>query len=517
MKVRIYDATLTEGTRGAGVQFSARDKLRIAVRLAELGVSWVEAGWPAGRSGDLEVFRASRGLPMGSTRLVACAELRLGGRVADDPGLTASLRAGAPAVSLFTSAWRRRSRAAPVRVEAAIAAGVRRVRAAGREALVDLGDFFDAWKEQPVVAVSAVQAAARAGAEVVVLSDTRGGALPGEVEAGVVAARRSAGGAAIGVRARNDGGLALASTLAAVGKGASVVVGTVNGYGERCGAADLVGVLPSLELKLGQKVLREGQLRHLTPLAHFVAELADLPLPRGQPYAGRDAFPEAEDEDGAEAPHHVDPSAVGNRPEPAMSDTRGHPRALRVARELGLAGRGGAGARRVMKRLAEWERQGFRYEGAEASFDLLLRSVAGRRKTYFRLLGYRVLDLNRAHAEDFIEASVEVAVGGEVVHAVAEGVGPVHALDQALRRALEETYPSLAQMRFLDARSRHLSPVGGSAAAVRVLIESGDERDRWGTAGVSVNFIEACAQALSDAIEYKLLKDEVLPAKARRR
>ncbi len=516
MKVRIYDATLTEGTRAAGIHFSARDKLRIAVRLAELGVAWVEAGWLAGRPADLEVFHAARGVPMGETRLAACAELRLRGRAGDDPGLTAALRLGVPAVTLFTSVWRRRVGPSAARAGVAIAGAVRRVRAAGREALVDLGDFFDAWREQPVIAMSAVQAAARAGAEVAILSDTLGGALPNEVEAAVSAARRAAGSTAIGIRARNDAGLALATTLAAVGKGASVLVGTVNGYGERCGAADLVAILPTLELKLGRKMLREGQLKHLTPLAHFVAELADQPPPRGQPYAGRDAFPESEEEGGAEALHHVDPAAVGNRPEPAMSDVRGHPRALRVARELGLAGRGGAGARRVVKRLAEWERQGFRYEGAEASFDLLLRSLAGRRKTYFRLLGYRVLDLNRPNAEDFIEASVDVAVGGQVVHAVAEGVGPVHALDQALRRALEGAYPSLAQMRFVDSRSRHLSPVGGSAAAVRVLVESADERDRWGTAGVSVNLIEACAQALSDAIEYKLVKDEVAPAKSRR-
>jgi 2-isopropylmalate synthase len=517
VKVRIYDATLTEGTCSAGVQFSARDKLRIAVRLAELGVAWVEAGWPGRRPSDLEVFRAARGVPMGETRLAACAELRLRGRAGDAAALTAALRVGVPAVTLSISVWRRRMGPAAARAGAAIAGGVRRVRAAGREALVDLGDFFDAWREQPVLAMSAVQAAARSGAEVIILSDTLGGALPGEVEAVVAAARRAAASTAIGIRARNDAGLALASTLAAVGKGASVLVGTVNGYGERCGAADLVAVLPNLELKLGRKVLREGQLRSLTPLAHFVAELADQPPPRGQPFAGRDAFPESEDEGRAEPLHHVDPSAVGNRPEPAMSDACGNPRALRAARELGLAGRKGAGARRVVKRLAEWERQGFRYEGAEASFDLLLRSLAARRKTYFRLLGYRMLDVNRADAEDFIEASVDVLVGGEVVHAVAEGVGPVHALDQALRRALEGTYPSLVQMHFVDARSRQLTPVGGSAAAVRVLIESADERDRWGTAGVSVNTIDAWAQALSDAIEYKLVKDDVSPTKVRRR
>jgi 2-isopropylmalate synthase len=392
------------------------------------------------------------------------------------------------------------------------------VRAAGREPVVDLGDFFDALREQPVPALALVDAAARGGSEAILLSDTLGGALPGEVEAGVAAARRTAGRAAVGVRPRDDAGVAVASALAAVAKGATVVAGTVNGYGERCGAADLVALLPDLELKLGRRALAEGQLKHLTALAHFVAELADRQLPRNQPYAGRDAFPEAGGEGGPPL-HHVDPAAVGNRGQPAMSDSRGDPRALRLARELGLVPRRGGGARRVLQRLAEWERQGFRYEGAEASFDLLLRALAARRRSYFRVLSHRILDVRRHDARGLTEATVEVAVGGEVAHAAAMGVGPVHALDQALHKALEPVYPEIKEVRLVDARSRNLPGSAGSAAAARVLVESTDGRGHWGTAGISENLLEAVCQALCDALEYKLAKGGVAPkaGRARRR
>ena len=516
MRLRIYDATLTEGTRGAGIQFSARDKLRIAVRLGEMGVSWVEAGWPADHPEDAELLRTARGMSPDVVRLAACVEIRLGGRAAGDRALGAALRTGAPAVTLFATVWRRRSGRAGSRVPKALASAVRRVRAAGREAIADLGDFFDAYREHPTVALAAVEAAAREGAEAILLSDTLGGTLPGDVEAGVAAVRRVARGTAIGIRARDDAGLALACSLAAVGKGATVVAGTVNGFGERCGVTDLVSLLPALELKLGRHAIREGQLRHITGLAHFVAELADQQLSRRRPYAGRDAFPEEEQEE-RPALHHVDPAAVGNRAEPAMSDARGYPRALRAARELGLVPAGGAGARRMVDKLAEWERRGFRYEGAEASFELLLRSLAGRRRPYFRLLGYRTLDVHRPDGKGFTEATVEVQVGGETIHAAAQGVGPVHALDQALRRALEGHYPELKDMRVIDARSRSLPGVAGSAAAARVLVESGDGRDVWGTAGVSENLLEAICQALCDAIEHKLVKDEVTPRMRKRK
>lgn len=505
MRIRIYDATLTEGTRAAGIHFSARDKLRIALRLGELGVAWVEAGWP-GRAGDRELFRLARGLSGEALRLSACAEVPLRGRAADGAGLVAALRAGTPAVTLLVPVWRRRAPGA-TRAASAAAAAVKRARGAGREVVVDLGDFFDAYREHPVLALAAVDAAARAGAEAVLLSDTRGGALPSEIEAGVAAARKAAGRAAIGVRPRNDAGLAVANALAGVAKGAAVVAGTVNGYGERCGAADLVAVAAGLELKLGRRALREGQLRHLTGMAHFVAELADLEPPRSQPYAGRDAFPAG---DGRELPH-VDPAAVGNRPEPAVSDARGGPMALRLAREMGGRPRGGTGVRRALRQLADWERRGFRYEGAEASFDLILRELAGRRRAYFRALSHRVLDLRRPDGRGLTEATVEVAVGGETVHAAALGVGPVHALDTALHRALEPHYPELKEVRVIDARTRNLPGLAGSEATARVLVESTDGRSFFGTAGVSADLLDAVRQALCDALEYKLAKDDVAP------
>jgi len=512
VRVRIYDATLSEGVRGAGIEFGARDRVRIALRLAELGVAFIEAGWP-GRPGGAELFREARRVDLGRARLCACAEL------GEDPGrdsreLGAAMRSGAGAVTVVASVWRGRGRALP-RLEARLTAAVRAVRRAGREAVVDLADFFDAQREGGALPLQAVVAAARAGAAAVLLSDTSGGALAGDVEAGVSAARRAAGGRVpIGIRARNDAGVAVANAIAAVTKGATVVAGTVNGYGERCGATDLVPLVADLELKLGCTVLAPGALRRIGALAHFVAELTDREPERTQPYAGRDAFASLER---GRVPPHVDPEAVGARAEQAMSDERGRSRALAMARSLGLPARGEVEARRVLRRLAEWERRGFRYEEAEASFDILLRQLAGRRRPYFKLLGFRTLDVHRGDGKGLSEATVELAVGGETAQAVATGVGPIHALERALRRALEGFYPEIKDLRIVTSRSRALMPLLGNLTAVRVVVDSADGRDRWGTAGVSDNFLHACMQALMDSVEHKLHKDDVPVQVAKRR
>ncbi len=511
MKIGIYDATLTEGAREAGIELSVRDKLRVALRLAEMGVAFIEGGWPRGRGRDAEIFREARRLEMGGACLCACATLSQRGRAAMDAELNAALRSGAPAVTLSVGVAG--GRGARSRTASHVAAAVHAIRRADRRAVVELQGFFDAVRHGAGPALAIVEEAAAAGADAILLSDTSGGALPAEVEAGVVASRRAASRATtIGVRARDDAGLGVANSLAAVGKGATLLAATVNGYGERCGAADLIAVAAALELKMGHQALAPGQLKRLSSLSHFVAELAEREAPRDQPYVGRDAFAVAE----GGAPPHVDPEAVGNRAEQAMADERGQPDALRTARALGLPARGEAEARRVLERLAEWEKRGFRYEGAEASFELLLRALAGRRRRYFEVLSYRVLDVHRER-KGFTEATVEVTVGAEHEHTAAIGVGPVNALDRALRRALERHYPELADMQLVQSRSRNLTSGEGTAGAVRVLIESADGRDRWATAGVSDDLLEACRQALVDAIEYKLVKDDVQPRAAGRR
>ena len=508
MRIAIYDATMTEGAREAGVQLSVRDKLRVALRLGEMGVAYIEGGWPGGRGGDGEVFREARRLELGGARLCACAQIAAVRPARVDAELRAALLSGAPCVTLSVPVADGRGGG---RVASHVASAVRAVRAAGRAPVLELDGYFDALRLGGTAATGVVDAGARSGAEVILLSDATGGALPHEVEAGVLTARRTAGRVAVGIRARDDAGVGVANTLAAVGKGATVVAATVNGYGERCGAADLVAVAAALELKLGHQALAPGQLRRLSSLAHFVADLADRDVPRAQPYVGRDAFVDP----GRGARPHVDPEAVGSRAEAAMADERGHPGALRIARALGLPARGEAGARRVLARLAAWEKRGFRYEGAEASFELLLRAVAGRRRPYFKVIAYRVLDIHR-EAKGVTEATVEVSVGGEHLHTAALGVGPVNALDRALRRALEEHYPELKDMHLVQSRSRTLVSDVGTAGAVRVDIESADARDHWGTAGVSDNLLDACSQCLVDAIEYKLLKDDV-PVRRRRR
>ncbi|HYS79706.1 MAG TPA: alpha-isopropylmalate synthase regulatory domain-containing protein [Anaeromyxobacteraceae bacterium] len=504
--IALYDATLTEGTRQAGVQLSVRDKLRVALRLAEMGVAYVEGGW-AGRGGDAEIFREARRLELGGARLCACASVPRGGRGRAE--LAAALRCGAPAVALRTvvGGGAGRESGSPAAVQAA----VRAVREQGRTALLEVDGFFDAQRQGIRAGVALVEAAARAGAEAVLLSDTSGGALPAEVAAGVAAARQVSGGSAVGLRARDDAGVAVANSLVAVEKGATIVAGTVNGYGERCGAADLVAIAAALELKMGLRALAPRQVERLGSLAHFVAELADREIRRNQAYVGRDAFTVT-----ARVRPHVDPERVGNRAEHAMADERGHPGALRVARALGLPARGERDARSVLARLASWEKRGFRYEGAEASFDLLLRELAGRRRAYFKVVAYRVLDVRR-EKKGFTEATVEVVAAGEHLHTAALGVGPVNALDRALRRALEHIYPELADMKLVQSRSRSLPTEVGTAGVVRVLVDSADARDRWGTAGVSDNLLDACCQALVDAIEYKLAKDDVAPRSGARR
>jgi 2-isopropylmalate synthase len=504
VRIALYDATLTEGAREPGAGLSVRDKLRVALRLAELGVAYVEAGWPGERA-DGPLFREAARLDLGGAKLAACAALTLRGRAADERELAAALRTGAGAVTLSVPVGHGGATArAAGRVGAAVAA----VRRAGRDALVEVSGYFDAPGPGAPAALALCEAAARAGATALLLADATGGALPPTVEAGVAAARRVAGRTAVGVRARDDAGVAVANTLAAAAKGATLLAVTVNGYGERCGAADLAAVAAGLELKLGHQALAPGGLRHLTSLAHFVAELCDRETPRGQPYVGRDAFTTA-----GGTPTHVDPGAVGNRLESAMADERGHPGALRLARALGLPGTAGGEAKRVVQRLAAWERRGFRFEGAEASFELVLRQLAGKRRSYFEVLGYRVLDLRR-HGQSFTEATVEVRVAGETVHAAAVGVGPVNALDQALRRALGAHYPELADMQLVQSRSHNLTTGDGTAGTVRFAIDSADGRDRWGTAGVSDNLLDACCQSLVDAIEYKLTKDDVAPRRS---
>jgi len=500
VKIAIYDATLTEGARAAGLQLTVRDRMRIALRLAEMGVAYVEGGWPSGRGGDTEVFRAARRLEMGGTKLCACATLGRRGRARDDVQLRAALRSGAKAVTLFVSAPTRTGRAVH------IGSAVHAVRSQQKAALVELDGFFDAWRLGHAGVLGAVEAASLAGAEAVILSDRSGGALPHEVEAAVVAARRVARRVTIGVRARDDAGVAVANSLAAVTRGATLVAATVNGYGERCGAANLVPITAALELKMGHQVFASGQLRRLSSLAHFVSELAERELPRERAYVGRDAFALAK----GDGPPHVDPEAVGNRSEPALADERGHPDALRVARTLGLKARDETTARKVLARLGAWEKRGFRYEGAEASFELLLRALGGRRRPYFTVQAYRIFDL---HEDDrsFTEATVELTVGHERFHTASTGVGPVHALDRALRLGLERHYPELLDMTVVQSRSRNLASGAGTAGPVRVLIESADARDHWGTAGVSDDLLDACCQALVDAIEYKLLKDDVKP------
>ena len=516
MGVRLYDTTLRDGAQGEGISFSLEAKLRIARRLAAFGVHYIEGGWPGANPKDTEFFAHARDLDLGDAALVAFGSTRRAGIAAeDDRNLRALLAAGTPAVALVGKAWSlhvdevlRTSRAENLRM---VADSVALMVAHGREVFFDAEHFFDGFREDPDYALEVLRAAAEAGAHWLVLCDTNGGSLPREVAEAVTAVRREFPGARLGIHAHDDGGLAVANTLAAVEAGAELVEVTVNGYGERCGNADLCCVIPDLQLKMGIPVVPRENLRELTSLSRFVAELANMPQDPYRPYVGRSAFAH---KGGIHVDalrkvprsyQHIDPELVGNRSRVLVSELAGKANVEVKAAELGFA-LSGEEARRVVRAVKELEGKGFQFEGAEGSFELLLRRSRPDYSPPFELLDFLVLVEKRVGKEILAEATVKVRVGDEVMHTASEGNGPVHALDQAIRKALLPFYPGLARVRLTDYKVRILNEGAGTEATVRVLILASDGEHSWATVGSSPNIIEASWQALADSLEYPLIR-----------
>jgi 2-isopropylmalate synthase len=519
-RIQICDTTLRDGAQAEGVSFSGAGKVQLALRLDEFGLDFVEGGYAGSNRKDMEFFAAVRKRRLAHAQVVAFGSTRRAHcRVQADPYVAFLLKARTPVVTVYGKAWRLHVRdvlRTTARENLAmIADTVRFLKRHGRRVFFDAEHFFDGYKDSPEFALQALGAAADAGADLLVLCDTNGGSLPHEVDEitrRVVAAAR----APVGIHTHNDAGLAVANTLAAVRAGAVHVQGTVNGFGERCGNADLCALIPTLQLKMGLRCVPDGQLAKLRELSLYVSDLVNLRPDLRAPYVGESAFSHKA------GPHvnavkknprtfeHIRPEQVGNRRKVLVSELAGSSSVLLKAVELGVGRKESAeGAREILAALKRLEHRGYAFESADASFRILIQKVLKKHKSFFDLEGFRVIVEKRGQGERCVsEATVKVSVKGQVEQTVAEGDGPVNALDKALRKALRRFYPAIAKVHLTDFRVRILDPQEATAAKTRVLIESTDGEESWGTVGVSENIIEASWEALVDGVEYKLFREE---------
>jgi 2-isopropylmalate synthase len=520
-KVEIYDTTLRDGSQQVGLDLTVADKLHVAVALDALGVDVVEGGWPGSNPKDAEFFARAADLPWRHAKLAAFGATRPPRRSTDDdPNLLALLAARTPIVTLVGKAWTLHVDEAlrTTREEnlAMVAESVRFMAAEGRRVVFDAEHFFDGYRADPGYALAVLAAAAEAGADTLALCDTNGGTLPDEA-ARILAEVDAVTRARLGVHFHNDSACAVANSVVAVAGGALHVQGAANGYGERCGNADLFSVIASLELKRGHELLPPGRLAALASTARTIADLANLPLASRQPYVGSSAFTTKAGLHASaiarrpDAYSHVDPGLVGNEARVLVSELAGRSNVLAKAAELGLDLSGDpALATTILDQIKDAEHRGYAFEAADASFELLVRRTAGVLPAWFELEGYRVV-IERAAAEDRSEAIVRLLLGEHRVVAVGEGVGPVHALDQALRRGLAELYPALASIALVDYKVRILDGRAAASAVTRVMLTSADHDGEWTTVGVSDDIVTASWEALADGIVYGLLRAGAAP------
>lgn len=519
-RIEIYDTTLRDGTQGEGFNLSLQDKLLIAQRLDELGVDYIEGGFPLSNPKDQAFFQEVRGLGLRHAKVAAFGMTRRRGvSAADDPGMQALLDAQTPVVTVVgkTSPYQAQKVLGVTLEEnlAMIADSVKLLRSAGREVIYDAEHFFDAYRIDADYALRTLLAAQEAGAGTLVLCDTNGGSLP-EFIAEVAGAVKAKTSAKVGIHTHNDAGVAVANALAAIQAGAEHAQGTINGVGERCGNMDLTTLIPNLQLKYRHDCLRPGALKHLTELSRFVYELANMNLVSGQPYVGSSAFAHkggmhvhAVQKD-ATTYEHVSPEAVGNTRKILISELSGVSNiATKAGRKFDLQNNKTV-LRTVLETVQNLENAGYQFEVAEASFELLLRRQIGRAAKFWDLDHYRIVVLKTDSVTPLAEATVKLHVGDAVEHHVAEGDGPVNALDGALRKALTSHYPQIADVHLTDYKVRVINSRAETAATVRVVMECKRKlpdggMELFGTIGVSGNIIDASWQALCDAYEYHLI------------
>ncbi len=519
-KIIIYDTTLRDGTQAEDISFSVEDKIRITLRLDELGMDYIEGGWPGSNPKDMAFFREIRNYSLKKSIIAAFGSTAKARTAPEaDPNLKALVGAKTRTVTIFGKSWDIHVRdALRISLEqnvSMIRDSLKFLKRVIPEVYYDAEHFFDGFKANREYALATLKAAQEAKVRTIVLCDTNGGTLPSEITE-IIGAVQKAISLPLGIHTHNDTDLAVANTLAAVQMGVRHIQGTINGYGERCGNANLCSILPNLRFKLSLDCLSDRQMGRLREIAHFVAELANLQPNKHQPYVGSSAFAHkggvhvSAIEKNPQTYEHISPEKVGNHRRILISDLAGKSNIMQKAAEykINLLSKDPL-THEILNTLKEMENQGYQYEGAEASFELLMKRALGAQKKYFELIGFRVLSEKlREDRAPISEATIMIKVGGRIEHTAATGNGPVNALDNAIRKALEKFYPQLTNMELVDYKVRVLSTGKGTESKVRVLIESGDHQDKWGTVGVSENIIEASWQALVDSINYKLLKDE---------
>jgi 2-isopropylmalate synthase len=512
-EVKLYDTTLRDGMQGQGMSLSAAEKMRVVKALDRLGVHYVEAGFPSSNPKEVELFRLLAAIELETAGVCAFGMTRRRGLAAeDDPALRELVSSAAPVCTLVGKTWtlhlEKVTRASREENLAMIVDSINYCRAADKQVIYDAEHFFDAWRDDPGYALECLRAAVAAGARNVTLCDTNGSTLPTDVAVATAAVVTELGERVeVGIHAHNDAECAVANSLAAVEAGARLVQGTLNGYGERCGNANLVSILPALQLKVGIEVVPPDRLRLLTETAHLVDELTNTTPDPDQPYVGRNAFAHkggmhvAGVQADARTFEHIDPKWVGNSRDVLISELAGKGSVLSHAERAGIELDADA-AKRAVERIKEREHRGYHYEAADASFELLLRREAGAYQPLFRLEGFRVITEKRADGLVETEATIKIWVDGRRYLRTAEGNGPVNALDRALREAIGELHPHLADIELVDYKVRILDSHHGTGAVTRVLLDSSDGHESWGSLGVSENIIEASWEALVDSLEY---------------
>ncbi len=520
-KIKIYDTTLRDGCQAEDIAFSVEDKVRIAQKLDGLGVHYIEGGWPGANPRDNDFFRLIRKESFKSSKIVAFGSTHNPKKKpGNDPLLKCIVDSGATAATIFGKTWDLHVKAAlGIKLETnleLIHNTLQYLKPKFEEVIFDAEHFFDGYKNNPKYALKALQTAQEAGAHWIVLCDTNGGTLPNEVGEIITEVQQHIT-APLGIHTHNDCELAVANSLVAVGLGINMVHGTINGFGERCGNANLCSVIPNIRLKLQLDCIPQKKLAKLSAISRFVNELANFRHNTHQPFVGNSAFAHkggvhvSAVTKRPETYEHISPDLVGNRQRILISDQSGRSNILRKASEYGIdLDSSDPVVKNILASLKDLENKGYQFEGADASFELLIKKAQKKKKNYFDLEGFRVIVEKRKEDEEPIsEATVKLHVGGQYEVTASEGNGPVDALDHAIRKALIKFYPSLEDVKLYDYKVRILDEKSGTGASPRVLIESGDEDSKWGTVGVSPNIIEASWQALIDSLEYKLHKDKI--------
>ncbi len=518
--IKIYDTTLRDGSQAEDIAFSLEDKVRIAQKLDELGIHYIEGGWPGSNPKDLQFFQEIKSTLFSQAKVVAFGSTcRAGTSPENDSNIQSLIEAGTKVITIFGKSWDIHPiEALNITLDQnleIIRQSVRFLKDRGSEVIFDAEHFFDGFKSNPPYAFSTLEAAQDAKADWIVLCDTNGGTLPDEIQSIIKEVKKKIK-TPLGIHVHNDTEMAVANTLLAVKEGVRMIHGTINGYGERCGNANLCSIIPNLKLKMGIDCITDEQLKKIREVSRFVSELANLPHSKYLPYVGDSAFAHkggihvsAIRKSGATY-EHVQPERVGNHQRVLISDLSGESNILYKAAEFKIDIESkDPKIREILDNLKQLENQGFQFEGAEGSFEILIKKALGQHKKFFELMGFRIIvEKSEEESAPLSEATIMVRVGDRVEHTAAIGNGPVNALDNAIRKALEKFYPELKEVKLLDYKVRILSSKDGTGAQTRVLIESGDGKSKWGTVGVSENIIQASWQALVDSIDYKLLKEK---------